>query len=382
MNDRKLQFRVGIFVISASVVAACITFQFGDFRSLWEPRYTLAIHFDEAPGVYPSVPVRQNGIAVGKVSEIVLDQNHGGVLVLVEIGQKFKLRKDARPHLTLTLLGDASIDFSPGNSPEYLAPGDRIKGEPPADPLQIVNQLDHKLTKTLDSFEATSREWQQVGRNMNNLLDADNGNLQRIVERSAVALERFTQTMESANETFVAANKVLADPKSQEAMTKTLESLPAMIEETKQAITSVRHAVDNADKTLSNLNEFTTPLAKRGNSIVVRLDDTLRNIEELSSQLNDFTQTMAKNDGSLQKLVSDPELYQNLNQSAASLAVVLKNLEPVVQDLRIFSDKVARHPELIGVKGAISGSSGLKDPPPAKSEPEGRYSTKQGPPRR
>jgi phospholipid/cholesterol/gamma-HCH transport system substrate-binding protein len=35
-----------------------------------------------------------------------------------------------------------------------------------------------------------------------------------------------------------------------------------------------------------------------------------------------------------------------------------------VKDLRIFSDKVARHPELIGVSGALKGSSGLKDPPP------------------
>jgi phospholipid/cholesterol/gamma-HCH transport system substrate-binding protein len=31
-----------------------------------------------------------------------------------------------------------------------------------------------------------------------------------------------------------------------------------------------------------------------------------------------------------------------------------------VRDLKIFSDKVARHPEIIGVGGALRGSSGLK----------------------
>ena len=77
-RDRKLQFRVGIFVIVASIIAGVIVFQFGEFQLLWQPRYTLAIHFEEAPGVYPSTPVRQNGIAVGKVSEIVLDEKHGG----------------------------------------------------------------------------------------------------------------------------------------------------------------------------------------------------------------------------------------------------------------------------------------------------------------
>ena len=43
--------------------------------------------------------------------------------------------------------------------------------------------------------------------------------------------------------------------------------------------------------------------------------------------------------------------------------------KPIVRDMRIFSDKVARHPELIGVGGALKGSSGLKDdvqPAPAR----------------
>src|SRR4051812_29023542 len=198
MNDRKLQFRVGIFVIVTSVIAGIIVFQFGEFKSLWQPRYTLAIHFDEAPGVYPSTPVRQNGIAVGKVSEVILDEKHGGVLVLVSVRSDFKLRKDARPRLTLTLLGDATIDFTPGKSTELLQAGDRIKGEPAADPMQIVNQLDRKLTATLDSFEATSREWQQVGRNLNGLVETNRGNLDQVIERTAVALDQFTQTMKNA----------------------------------------------------------------------------------------------------------------------------------------------------------------------------------------
>lgn len=364
MNDRKLQFRVGIFVIAASLVAAVIVFQFGEFQSLWQPRYTLAIHFDEAPGVYPSTPVRQNGISVGKVSEIILDENHGGVLVLVTVRSDFKLRRDARPRLTLSLLGDASIDFTPGKSSELMQPGDRIKGEPASDPMQIVNQLDRKLTATLDSFEATSREWQKVGRNMNSLMETNEGNLDAVIERTALSLEQFTQTMKNADQTLVAANKIIADPQNQENLQKMLAAMPAMVEETQKTVSAVRAAVQNADSTLSNLNEFTAPLAKRSNSIVTRLDATLGNLETLSREMNDFSQIIRRNDGSLQKLVSDPELYRNLNQSAESLAVVMKNLEPIMRDLRIFSDKVARHPELIGVSGALSGSSGLKDPPP------------------
>jgi phospholipid/cholesterol/gamma-HCH transport system substrate-binding protein len=57
----------------------------------------------------------------------------------------------------------------------------------------------------------------------------------------------------------------------------------------------------------------------------------------------------------------------NLNRSAESASMLLRNLEPVIRDLRVFSDKVARHPELIGVSGALKGSSGLKDPEDASA---------------
>jgi phospholipid/cholesterol/gamma-HCH transport system substrate-binding protein len=81
----------------------------------------------------------------------------------------------------------------------------------------------------------------------------------------------------------------------------------------------------------------------------------------MMAELNRFTQVATQKDGSLQKFAADPGLYRNMNQSAESLAVVLKNLEPVVRDLRLFSDKIARHPELLGISGAVSPSSGLKD---------------------
>ena len=284
--------------------------------------------------------------------------------MLISVRSDFKLRKDARPRLTLSLLGDASIDFTPGKSSELLQPGDRIKGEPAADPMQIVNQLDRKLTSTLDSFEATSREWQKVGHNMNSLLETNEGNLDAVIERTALSLEQFTQTMKNADKTLVAANKIIADPQNQENIQKMLADMPVMLEETHKTVAAVRAAVQNADSTLSNLNKFTEPLAERSTSIVTRLDSTLGNLETLSREMNDFSQVIRRNDGSLQKLVSDPELYRNLNQTAASMAVVMKNLEPIMHDLRIFSDKVARHPEIIGVSGALSGSSGLKDPPP------------------
>ena len=56
-------------------------------------------------------------------------------------------------------------------------------------------------------------------------------------------------------------------------------------------------------------------------------------------------------------------VYQSIDAAAASLARVLARTEKIARDLEVFADKVARRPELIGVGGAIRGSSGLKDSP-------------------
>jgi phospholipid/cholesterol/gamma-HCH transport system substrate-binding protein len=372
MTERQLQFRVGLFVIVALVVSTVMIFHFGKLTEFWEPRYMLAIHFDSAPGVYRSTPVRRNGVAIGQVSNLRFDDKQGGVLVLVDIREEFRLRTDAHPRLVRSLLGDASIDFVPGKSRKFLRPGTRLKGETSADPLEIVNRLEGRLNLTLQTFRTTSREWEQVGRKLNNLMETDHGQLNLVVERAATALHQFTITMRSADKTFGQANKMLGDPQNQENLRKTLAALPELVAETQKTIAMVNLAIEKADENLSNLTEVTAPLAKRSVSIITKLDRTLGNLESLSGELVDFSRTLAKKDGSIQKFISDPELYHNLNRSASSLAVLLKNIEPIVRDLRIFSDKVARHPELIGVSGALKGSSGLKDPPqpaPQQKEP-------------
>jgi phospholipid/cholesterol/gamma-HCH transport system substrate-binding protein len=369
MTERQLQFRVGMFSIAAVAVTGVMVFKFGALKSLLEPQYTIAIHFESAPGLYPSTPVRKSGIAIGSVREITFDDKRGGVTAIVDIKEQYRLRADARPLLTRSLLGDAAIEFTPGKSRQVIQPGTTIDGVSPDGPMEIVRRLEDKLNETLDSFDSTSREWERVGKNINNLVETNHGNLDEVVERAAESLAQFTLTMQTANQTLANANKFIGDPQNQENLRKTLAAMPEMIAETHKTITAVKSAVEAAGENLENLKNVTGPLAKRSASIVTKLDDTMTNIESLTGELNQFAHLVNDGDGTIKRLAADPELYENMNRSAASLAILLKNLQPVVKDLRIFSDKVARHPELIGVSGAIRGSSGIKDPPPPAETP-------------
>ena len=181
-----------------------------------------------------------------------------------------------------------------------------------------------------------------------------------VMERTIASLDEFARTMQTANQTLTAAHSVLAEPATQAGLRETLQALPRLVNDTRAAIVAVRTTVQRVDGNMQHLDRAMRPIAANSEPMARRLNNTLTNLETLSGELAQFSTLLRNRDGSLQQLVSDPSLYRNLNATSASLAVFLRNVEPMMADLRIFSDKIARHPELIGVRGAIRGSSGIK----------------------
>lgn len=353
MTERQLQFRVGLLVITAGLVAAGLVFRFGEMRWLWEKNYTIGVHFERAPGVEKGTPVRKNGILIGSVRGVAFDEAHGGVNVTVEIRERFQLRKDAEPMLSRSLLGDATLEFAPGKSREILKPGDRIEGAPSMDPFEIIARVETKTNQTMESFTATSEEWRKVAGNINALADTHRGNIDVVIEQAAESLHQFTLTMRGVN-------KTVADPQTQETFRRTMAALPKMMNDASDTIRAVRSAVMKADEALTNVTEVTGPLAERSGSIASRIDNSIASLETLLQELAVFSKAINSQNGSLSLLAKDPQLYRNLNEAASSLQLIMRNLEPAVKDLRVFLDKIARHPEKIGVGGALHPDTGLK----------------------
>jgi phosphoglycerate-specific signal transduction histidine kinase len=59
-------------------------------------------------------------------------------------------------------------------------------------------------------------------------------------------------------------------------------------------------------------------------------------------------------------LIEDDQLYIQLVQTLENVENLTARLQPIVQDVRIFSDKIARDPRQLGVRGALDArGSGL-----------------------
>lgn len=360
MSETRLQFSVGLVVLLALSIGTALVIRFGDLQKDLEERYPVQIQLETAGGLYPSAPVLMSGLAIGSVNKIVFAPDRG-VIVTVDIQPAVKIRADSLPIVSRSLLGEAAVEFVPGSSPNYLKAGDQLQGQGASDPMAAIQRLEGRAAQVLDALTATGREWQLVGKNVNSLMDTNRGQLDAVVERAAESLHQFTLTMQSANLMISEANKIVADPQAQMALKQTMVSLPRLVEDTRLTIAATRSAVENVNRNLVNLAQVTEPVGQRGPLMVAKLESSLGSLDSLLAELNQFAQAANQPNGTLQKFTSDPSLYDNMDRSAQSLAVLLKNLEPVLRDMREFSDKIARNPELLGVGGALRSSNGLRD---------------------
>src|SRR5581483_1960493 len=114
---------------------------------------------------------------------------------------------------------------------------------------------------------------------------------------------------------------------------------------------------------LADIRAVTRPLGQRAEPLARDVAESAAQLNKALTEVRELLRVFARENGTAQKLLSDPSLYQNLDAAAVSLARVLARAEKIARDLEVFADKVARRPELIGVGGAVRGSSGLKDSP-------------------
>jgi phospholipid/cholesterol/gamma-HCH transport system substrate-binding protein len=110
VEERVVQFRIGVMILSAILVAVVLMTLFGELPNLFQDTITVKIKVPDAPGVTRGTPIRKSGILIGRVRKVELD-DAGGVLITAEIDADRKPAKDDIPRIRQSVLGDSTIDF-------------------------------------------------------------------------------------------------------------------------------------------------------------------------------------------------------------------------------------------------------------------------------
>ena len=133
MNERQMQFAVGLVVFATIIIGGLLATVNSPVPSDWLPwgrgTYRISIELQQAPGVGPDTPVRKSGLLIGRVESIEdLDDR---ILVHANIEAGRRLFPQYACQVRTSVLGDATIDFvttpiPPGTPP--LADGAVVRG--------------------------------------------------------------------------------------------------------------------------------------------------------------------------------------------------------------------------------------------------------------
>src|SRR5262249_22949187 len=145
-----------------------------------------------------------------------------------------------------------------------------------------------------------------------------------------------------------------------DSITKNTDEL---LKESRVTVKKVGNSVEQADQVLANLQKATKPLADRSEHITKNLEEGTEQLGKTLLDVRELLRLLGRGDGSLNKFLNDPALYNNLNEVTCLALKILPRVDRALRDLEIFAEKIARHPEVLGLGGAVRPSSGLKDPP-------------------
>ena len=176
MDERVMQFRVGVMFLATLIITGILLMMFGKLPQMIGS-YPVQIRFDYASGVTKATPVRKSGILIGRVADVRLIDEDSKVLVTAEIQRDKIIYQDEVCCITRDLLGDTALAFVPDPEKHALrgkpvAPGTILEGKFSDDPtglkralegpINTVNQTGLALKEASDQLKSAAKKVEDI----------------------------------------------------------------------------------------------------------------------------------------------------------------------------------------------------------------------------
>ncbi|MGI9519423.1 MAG: MlaD family protein [Pirellulaceae bacterium] len=373
MNETQLAWRVGIVVICAALILAILVFLFGEG---WQSQYTVFVEAPTAPNVTVNTPVRKNGILIGRVSEV--ENQDRSVLLTLKIRTDEAIYENEIVRIgTASFLGDAVIDVLAGPDPDRgTALTDRMAVATTnvaveRDPLDLIDaalNLERQIEDTLESGQTAGDTVAEAGAQISALtstiqtaFEDENSDIKEFLSNARQLSVKAETAIENFNQFMVNVNEVVGDPDTRENIRVAIESLPQLLDEINVAVVDAQSTIngfttvaERADENLSNLTDFTAALGNEGPELIYTLNNSLQRLDSMITDIGSFAEGLGNNQGTLSRLINDPELYDNLNETIRNARDISIQLRPLMNDIRFAVDGVARDPsQVVGLRRAF-----------------------------
>ncbi|HEY3402066.1 MAG TPA: MlaD family protein [Ohtaekwangia sp.] len=272
------EFKVGLFMI---VAITLLYFGFNflkgiDFFTTNKKYYAIYHNVD---GLTESNQVFLNGLAVGRVSDIQIQQSKNRVLVELDIESEIIITDSSVAMLNGQLLGGRFIQLVMKGGGKTLEPKDTIASEVAKGLMDFVTQNAEPVA--------------EMFKNLNTILEG----LARNTGRLDTMFIRLQETPAILNRTLRTANTNIGD-----------------------LSTSFKDVAGNLNATLEQLKPTLANFKTVSDSLkMMKLNGTLNRVQQSLTKMNQTLDRLNKGDNTMSKLLTEDTLYVNLNKLLLSL---------------------------------------------------------------
>ena len=334
------QLRVGITVISASLVLALLLFLMSNTAGLFTPRIALKSYFDNAQGLRPGAPVRLSGVDIGNVTKILIvttrDKALTPVEVVMKVSTKYKdaLRRDSTTSLeTAGVLGETYLDI---DSSQAVGPEAQDGDILPTQVHPDFNQVVRASQGTLQNMDALMKRADRILA----FAESGKGSLGKLIydptlyNRFSVTVAEFQKIVEQVGSGQGSLGALISRNDAYEKFVATLDKMNAVIDELQQGKGTAGKFLkdpslyDNANDTIANAKEFTHDInAGKGTLGKLSKDEELaKKLDTTITKLSELTTELEAGQGTVGKLIKDESLYNNANQALIETRELVKGI--------------------------------------------------------
>lgn len=285
--------KVGITVFLAAI-AAIVGFRFMSDVPILRQSQAVETTFHRADGLGTGSQVFVKGVKVGSVSSLELTPEDS-VRVTMRLDMTRKLPQGSVAYLTsLGLIEGKSIVIELGSSSESVEYGESIEGVYVESMMETLGSRGEALG---DDLSSTFTELNKFLAQLNETLDDD----------ARITLD---ETLQNTSEATQQIASILNNKKNE-----------------------IDGAIDSGSSMLAQLDTLATDSRPRVDSLMVTLEDNIRQLETVRKELegataglNQIIEKINAGDGTLGKLVNDPAVYDNLDELTREMNKLVKGI--------------------------------------------------------
>jgi len=284
------EIKAAIFVLT-TIFLFIFGFNFLKGSSLFDKQKTVYAVYDEVDGLLVGANVMINGLSIGNVTDLDFLPNSTKIVVTLKVKDKINFSSNSSATIYETgVLGGLAIAIEPiFQKGMVVKSGDTLNSNIRPGLTELINRqiepLQRKLESTLTSVDSIFSGASYVL----------NKETQNDIKES---LNTLTSAVKAINNSSLIIEKTLTEKNTQ-----------------------INNSIDNIESITTNLSNVSRELNNFG------IAGVLSNLEKSVDGINLIVSNLNSDNSSLGKLISNDDVYENLNLSIESLNLLINDIK-------------------------------------------------------